>query len=258
MSYGLQLSASGVMSALYRQDVFANNLANMDTVGFKPDVPNMRARQPARQEDHLDWLPSNDLLERLGGGVAFGPNRTSFAQGGIKPTGNPLDCALVGEGFFVMRDEADKSGEALRFSRDGRFTRNANGQMVSASSGLPLLDAGGTPISLPDGPVQIGADGTIRQGPREIARIGIMDFNHRQELRKLGHGVLAGTATTLGDSKPATPIVRQHAVEDSAVNEFKAMMDVTGAGRDVDANVALMQQHDRMLDRAINTLARVG
>src|SRR5881396_1878551 len=118
MSYGLQISASGVMTSLFAQDVYANNLANIDTPGFKADIPSIMPRQAVRQEDGLPFLPSNKLLERLGGGVLLNPNRVDFTQGSFKDTGNPLDLAISGDGFFVVRDETDKQTERVRLTRD--------------------------------------------------------------------------------------------------------------------------------------------
>ena len=65
MNYGFQISSSGLLTALYRQDVYANNMANMDTVGFKPDIPALMQRDAARTEDHLPFAPSDAMLERL-------------------------------------------------------------------------------------------------------------------------------------------------------------------------------------------------
>ena len=89
MNYGLYLSAAGVLTNSYRQDVFANNLANVNTVGFKPDLPVLRTRPPEAIEDPAPFGTSNDLLERLGGGVLAGPQRTSFAPGPVEQTHRP-------------------------------------------------------------------------------------------------------------------------------------------------------------------------
>lgn len=106
MNYGLQISASGVLTSMYRQDVLANNLANMSTVGYKPDVPTTMLRDPARIEDDLGFMPSNDLIERLGAGVLSAPNRVSFAQGALETTNRPMDLAIEGDGFFVVRNDS--------------------------------------------------------------------------------------------------------------------------------------------------------
>jgi flagellar basal body rod protein FlgG len=258
MSYGLQISASGVMTAMYRQDVFANNLANMDTVGFKPDVPTSRPRDAVRQEDGLMHLPSNALLERLGAGALLNPNRVSFSQGAVKPTGNPLDVAIEGEGFFVVRQIADTSGDAKRLTRDGRFTRNAEGQLVMAAGGLPVMDRGGNPITLGPGAVTIDGDGSVRQNNEIVAQLDVVELSDPSRLRKEGHSLFVGSSEVMASLKPATGSLRAGALEDSGADEVRALMQMTSASREIDANVALIQQHDRMLDRAINVLGRVS
>lgn len=73
MYYGIQLAASGALTSLYRTDVLANNLANINTAGFKPDMVYTRQRDTARVEDDLPFLPTDDLLERLGAGSTWPP-----------------------------------------------------------------------------------------------------------------------------------------------------------------------------------------
>ena len=86
ISYGMHLSASGALTSMHRQDVITNNLANARTPGFKPDIALQIARDPARIEDGLGNLPSNQLLERLGGGTHVLPTIVSFAQGVLEQT----------------------------------------------------------------------------------------------------------------------------------------------------------------------------
>ena len=117
MNYGLQIAASGVLVQMHRTDVLANNLANIDTVGFKPDWAGALARDPARREDGLLGLPSDALVERLGAGVLAAPTMTSFAQGPIRQTGRDLDAAIRGTGFFVVGGESGPA--SLRLTRDG-------------------------------------------------------------------------------------------------------------------------------------------
>jgi flagellar basal body rod protein FlgG len=257
MSYGIQISASGVMTSLYAQDVYANNLANIDTPGFKADIPAILPRQAVRQEDHLPFLPSNKLLERLGGGVLLSPNKVDFAQGGLKTTGNPFDVGITGEGFFVVKDESDKDGARVRLTRDGRFTRDSSGRLVMASTGLPVLDVQNRPITLGPGKVAISDDGTVCAGGRECGKIQLASVPDKSGLKKLGHSLFLANSDALGTSA-ATGTMHQFSYEDSAADEVKTLMRMTSAGRDVESNVALIQQHDRMMDRAINGLGRVA
>ena len=91
MNYGLHLSAQGVLANLYRQDVFANNLANMGTVGFKRDLAMISQRSPEALEDAHPFELQNGLLDRLGGGVFAGPQQVLFSQGSMQKTNSPLD-----------------------------------------------------------------------------------------------------------------------------------------------------------------------
>jgi flagellar basal-body rod protein FlgG len=149
MNYGMHISASGALSAMYRQDVLSNNLANINTNGFKADQPAVRYRPSVREEDGLSFMPSNELLEQLGGGVQVVQPRTRFEQGTIEETSNDLDLAIKGDGFFVVRSETTDGADRLRMTRDGRFTISSKGQLVMASSGMPVLDVQNRPIEVP-------------------------------------------------------------------------------------------------------------
>ncbi len=261
MNYGLYLSTSGILSAMHRQDVATNNLANINTVGFKPDFASARSRDAARIEDGLTSFPSNDLLERLGAGVMMNPTRVSFEQGALQTTGVDLDLAIQGDGFFVLRDQSaegtDGSG-GMRLTRDGRFTRDAQGRLVSSSDGLPVMSTANRPIVLPPGPVAIGLDGVIRQRGAPIARIQITDVPDRSALTKLGHGHFEVPRQQWDARSAAKGVVKQGEVEGAAVDPIAALMSVTGAAGDAERNFGMIQYHDRLMDRAINTLGRIS
>lgn len=245
------------MTALYRQDVWANNLANMDTVGFKPDVPSAYARPNVRAEDNVPWLPSNALLEKLGAGAMLNPNRISFAQGALRTTGQPLDVAIQGDGFFVVQDRTSDA-QTLRLTRDGRMTRNNRGELVLAASGLPVVDTRSRPI-IPDarGEITIDGEGSIKQNGRTIAQLKLVDVPNKSELRKLGNGLLEASPGTIAAQRQASGVVRQGAIEDSGVDEVRALLAMTSAAREVDANVDMMKTHDRLAETAIARLGRV-
>ncbi len=258
MNYGLQISASGALTALYRQDVLTNNLANANTVGFKPDLAAARQRDTARVEDRLFAMPSNALLERLGGGVFLERNRVQFGQGALERTGGPLDVAVRGEGFFVVRDESDATGDRLRLTRDGRFARDARGRLVTATHGHPVMDTANRPIVLNGaGPVTIDADGTVRQGPVAVAQIQLAAVTDTARLDKLGHSLFRAPTGVVAQRRQAGGTLEQGFVEASGVDEIKTMLQITAASRDVEANIGMIQQADRLMDRAINQLGRV-
>ncbi len=258
MNYAMEMAASGVLTSLYRMDVMSNNLANVATAGFKPDMPFTIQRDPARIEDNLT-LPSNRMLERLGAGVTLAPNQTNFEQGPLQKTGNPLDLAIQGDGFFMMLDEKAPTSERIRLSRDGRFTRNGEGTLVSANTGQPVLDVSNRPISISgQAAVDVGPDGTVRQSGTVIAQIQVVSVPDRSRLGRVGNGMFRAPADTMSGLKPATGVVRQAMIEGSAVDPIKALMGVTDAGKAAEANLAMMSGADRLLERAINGLGRVS
>ncbi|GMV25800.1 MAG: flagellar basal body rod protein FlgG [Phycisphaerae bacterium] len=259
MNYGLQLSASGALTALYRQDVYANNLANINTPGFKADVPANRQRLVVRQEDGLLSMPSNDLLEKLGGGVQVATPVTNFAQGSLDSSANPLDLAIEGNGFFVVRAATSGSADRLRLTRDGRFTLNSEGHLVMATTGMPVLDDQNRPIEITGvGPVTVGTNGVVRQGEREIATLRLVDVPNRRELRKMGENLFAAPATAMNNLAPATGTIVQGARERASVDEITALLDVQSAGRAASANLAMISYQDRMTERAIAQLGRMA
>lgn len=257
MNYGLYISASGAAASMYRMDVASNNLANINSVAFKPDRVVARQRDAARIEDGVS-LPSNAMLERLGGGVHMFPSRVAFEQGPLQSTNNDFDLAIQGRGFFVTRDLADASGDRVLLTRDGRFTRDVNGRLVTIGDGLPVLDTANRPIVLPPGQVMIGGDGVLRYEGQEFARLAFVDVPDPSRLTKMGHSGYRASADALTSMRPAPGTVRQGHLEGAAIDPIVAMLAVTTARDDTERNTSMIQHHDRLMDRAINVLGRVA
>ena len=170
----MYLAATGVLTRMYRQDVLANNLANVNTVGFKPDVVYTRLRLPERLES--GGASPQQLLERLGGGHLLSPTRLDLTQGSLTDTGNDLDLAIEGEGFFVVRSTSP-GNEQLRLTHDGRFTPNTAGELSMAGTGMSLLDTANHPNRLDRTTTvhgrtndELGPDGQVRTTPHVGAR----------------------------------------------------------------------------------------
>src|ERR1700744_3999436 len=104
MNYGMYLSATGVMANSYRQDVIANNLANAETVGFKRDQATFQQRLTAAPEMGRRDL-SDPRMDNIGGGFFIAPTQTDLTQGELETTGNHLDAAIVGKGFFGVNNK---------------------------------------------------------------------------------------------------------------------------------------------------------
>jgi len=258
MNYGLYLSASGVLTNMYRQDVFANNLANVKTDGFKPDVPTIRQRNPESVEDHFGFDVQQALLDRLGGGVLAGRQRINHAQAELTQTGNALDVALTQPKTFFAIAQTDAAGQtAVRLTRDGRFSLGPNGQLVQTATGRPVLDTGDQPITLRPGvPVSIDDTGRIVQNGTVVGRLQVAAVNDPDHLIKHGDGVLRIPES---DTRRVveSPQMRSGHLEASGADPIRALMQVVEATKAVTANGNLIRYHDLIMDRAVNTLGRV-
>jgi len=259
VNYGLYLSASGVLTNTYRQDVFANNLANVETVGFKPDSPSIRQRDPEAVEDQLGVDVSNELMDLLGGGVLAGTQRINFTPGSPQKTGHGLDVALIEKNqFFAIRSLDPDTGETqVRLTRDGRFTRNSADELVT-QSGHKVLDASDQPIVVAGrGPATITGEAQIQVNGEIVAQLQVARVADLDRLTKRGDGQFSFEGQDPRIAVEA-PNVRPGFVESSGVDPIMTMMQVVAATKAVTGNANMIRYHDQLLDRAVNTLGRVG
>ena len=254
MIYGLYLSAGGVLSSSYRQDVLANNLANSETVGFKKDVPLFRQRLTEAQLRRLPPGPAtNALLEPIGGGIFANPTLIDSSQGELEPTRSPLDVAIEGRGYFAVDD-----GGETRLTRNGQFAVDREGHLIlSNENGQKVLDARQQPIKLePTGGVAIGADGTVTQHRQPVAQLGLFDVANRSLLHKQG-----GTLLRYGDQEllPAERgTLHAEFVERANVDpatELAALMDTQ---RQLEANANMIRYQDQTLSKLVNEVGKIG
>jgi len=260
MNYGLYLSASGVLANTYRQDVFANNLANVETPGFKPDLPSIRQRDPEAIEDNLGFQGSNELLDKLGGGVLAGRERINFNQGTPRQTGNPLDVMLQEKHQFFAVEQIDSTtGQAeVRFTRDGRFTLNSARELIT-QSGKRVLDMQDRPIVI-DGPGQASIAETghiILNNQPTGQQLQVTRIDNLDGLTKRGQGLFTFQGP---DPRQAveSPNIKSGFIEASGVDPIMTMMQVVAATKSATGNANMIKYHDRTLDQAVNTLGRVG
>ncbi len=247
MIRGIYTSASGMIAESLRNDTIANNLANANTAGYKQDI--------AVTKDFNTMLirrindgEEQPVIGSLGTGVITDQNVTQYAAGKMLHTGNELDVALDGKGFFVV-----KTPQGLRYTRNGTFTRSAQGELVN-SSGYPVMGQGGT-VQLPDGRISIGEDGTIQVDDSQVDRLLLVDFTGYSNLVKQGDSLFAAPATA--GNAIVTGRVRQGFIEQSNVNVVTEMINLIAGYRAYEVNAKAIQAHDQLLDKAVNEVGRV-
>jgi flagellar basal-body rod protein FlgF len=170
----LTTAASGLRSRTEALDLVANNLANANAAGFKAD-----------REFHNTYFAPEALDGPEGTLPAVSPtvdtNYVDFGQGITVSTGNPLDVALSGPGFFAV-----EGPQGRLYTRNGNFHLSTNGTLLT-QSGESVLGIDGKPIRLdPQKTVQISSDGSIVQDGQTVGKLTVTDFDNRQGLRKAG------------------------------------------------------------------------
>jgi flagellar basal-body rod protein FlgF/flagellar basal-body rod protein FlgG len=227
MDSGYYAAMTGLVARTQALDTAAANLANAQTPGYR-----------AEREFFRSVLLGPDALNsQLGQTVnnygLLGGDRLSMAQGALEQTGNPLDLAIEGQGFFMVQ-----TPQGLRYTRDGSFHRAQNGQLVT-EAGEPVLTAAGQPIAIPPGDVSVGGDGTVSVAGGTVATVGVVTFPAGTELVPEGANRYVAPAEV-------TPV----AAKDSAVHEGAleaANQDVVEGSLDL----IVMQRQAEMMQKAL-------
>lgn len=224
-------------------DVVANNIANSSTTGFK--------RQGVQFETYI----SRPSFKQS---TSFVYDRATFRDttpGTIKSTGNPLDLAIQGDGYFQIQ-----TPQGVQYTRAGAFRTDNQGQIVT-SGGLPVLSDAGQPISLSEdaSDITISGDGTITAqigtatSRAQLGRIGVVQFENDQALEPTEANLL----TTNQTPTPVTEsVIAQGSIEDSNVKPVLEMTNLIQIQRAYERAASLISQENSRLTSAIEKLAR--
>jgi flagellar basal-body rod protein FlgG len=280
---GLFTGASGMSAQQVRLDAISNNLANVDTDGYKRDVAVHKAFAELllrRVDDDgvtLNPFGSGDMapvVGNIGTGVENNEVFTEYEQGALKQTENDFDLAMDGGGFFAIQTP---SGE--RYSRSGAFVLGKEG-FLETKEGYPVLGENG-PIQVKANNFKVDKDGNVYvngdyqddpfrlvsreendwKGLKKLDTLKIVDFPKDRFLAKQGASLWRSTEES-GDAailpKGSRPKVSQGFVEASNVNPVLEMVRMIEVNRAYEANQKSIQSEDSMLGRLINETARVG
>jgi len=258
VNYGLYLSASSALANIHRQSVYANNLANVQTVGFKPDSVTVRQRLPERLTHPGAIADPQQMLEQLGGGVQLGPTTISNRQGDLSATGNPLDLGIVGEGFLMVGDRSGNP-EKTALTRDGRLLMDHDGFLAMSANGMRVLNSAGLPIQLDARtPARIHADGRVEQDERIVGRIALVTTAPGDRLIKAGANLLRIEGKPVAALPQADGRIESGHIESSAVDPIDTMMKMISASRSAQSAIEMMKYHDQLLGQTFNTFGRIA
>jgi flagellar basal-body rod protein FlgF len=248
MPYGLYISAEGAHAQTKRMEVLANNLANVDTPGFKRELTMCQARL-AEETLRGNDRPGSGSVNDVGGGVWVAGTETDHSQGTLKRTGLPTDMAINGDGFFVV----DQKGQSF-LTRAGNFAVNAEGILVN-QAGDPVMSDEGTPIEInPFTPWRVSPEGAIEQDGGKTM-LAIVQPNGPGDLIKHGENFFR----SLVEPQPVPPEtreVRQGYLEMSGVRPTLEMLELIETSRAFEMNVGMIRNHDQMLGALVNRVMR--
>jgi len=234
---GLYAAASGMIAQQSQLEAIANNLANLQTPGY-------RSEQLALSDLAYNRINETGSATAAGAGAKAVLLGYSQQPGPLRETGNPLDLAIEGEGFFVLRG---RGGERL-LTRDGNFSLDGEGRVVSAG-GLYLEP----PLALPAGArpseLSISPEGVVRLRGRQIGRIEVVTVPAPDQLLAVGEGNFAPTAAS-GAPRPAAARIRQGFLEGSDVELAAELAQMALAERSYQMDATAVQTEGQMLSIA--------
>ncbi len=240
MQSGLYVSLSSQIALERRLTTIADNMANVNTTGFR--ATNVK----------FDEVMSNTQNE-LGAKVAFvsqGNDYLSERHGEIQKTGNPLDFAVKGDAWFAINTPVGKV-----LTRDGRFTMSETGELLS-SRGYPVLDAGGAPIQVPrdGGPIAVAADGNIYQNGKQVGSLGLFAADLAVGFVRYENSGVIPTQAPAAVVNRSDIGVMQGFLEQSNVNAIGEMTELIQVNRAFESITALIRDSEGSFEEAIKTL----
>ena len=246
MSYGLYISAEGAQAQAQRLEIIANNMANVETPGFKRDIPTFQARfSEAIQQG--DSYPGSQDIDDVGGGVKMIGVETDFSATSVRQTSIPTDFAIGGDGFFQVRRP---HGQEL-LTRAGNFTITGAGKLVTQSGDFSVLDDSGNEIVLEaNQPWSINPGGVITQRGSSFP-IGLQQASSLGDLVKVGNNMFRSLAP-MQPIELGQRIVQQGYLEQSGVNPTSEMMAMIETSRAFEANTKIIQHQDSMMSALIS------
>ncbi len=256
MNQALWVAKTGLDAQQYSMNAVTNNLANVNTVGFKKsravfeDLMYQTVRQPGGQSSEDSTLPSGLMT---GTGVRSVATQKIFSEGGVIQTDNEKDMMISGRGFFQILMPDGNTG----YTRDGQFQLDADGQIVT-SNGYPLASSITVPTDAKPGSLTVGSDGTVtvvKSGsvePSQIGKMELADFVNPAGLQPIGDNLFIETAAS-GAPQTGNPgsnglgTMIQGALEGSNVNVVEELVNLIETQRAYEMNSKAISAVDSML-----------
>lgn len=249
MIRGLYTAASGMLAGLLRHETIVHNLSNVQTIGYKADRATL-TDFPSLLLTQIREGQSGPEVGQAGTGVSLGALTTDFSEGVFKLTDHPFDFAIAGEGFFRL-----ETPDGVRYSRDGRFHRDADGQLITAD-GYRVLGTDG-PLSVPEGQLTVTTRGELFVDNTLVGQFSLARFDNMADLIKDGQTLFVNQEAEPQLIAPEEVQINQGYLEESNVNTAQAVTEMMNVLRAYQASQRLVQFQDQINGQVANELGRV-
>ena len=258
MIKGLYSAYTGMVNQEHRMDVLTNNLANVNTNGYKKEGATAQSFDSILAYKIKDNSEGYRLAKRIGvnnPGVKIGEGYTDFSQGPLKTTENTYDLALTDKGFFAVQFTDKAGNDSVKYTRDGNFTLTSNGELVT-QDGAFVLDENGRSIKIdPLKDTQINTSGQIIQDGRVVATIQVTDFADYNYLERYGENYYQPIDGA--EEIEAAGKVYSGYLETSNISVVSEMVNMIAVSRAYETNQKVITTFDGTLDIAANQIGRV-
>jgi flagellar basal-body rod protein FlgF len=267
---GVYTALSGAMAQSLKLDTIANNIANVNTPGFKRDQQvfneylTANEKPPTTIQVPRITASIESFYDNQGGDKSFVDSKgtfTDFSQGSLKRTGNPLDVALAGPGFFEV---ATPSG--VRYTRAGNFTMDGNGKLVT-KDGYPVLKAGDAAddpanrtIQIADSQaLHISDQGEIFAGEQSLGKLSVIKVLNPDSIQKGGQSLYGFKPNAKPEvSVIENPSMQSGFIEMSNVNVIQEMTDMIQTHRVFESTQKAINAYDGMADKLVNVVGKTN
>lgn len=258
MIKGLYSAYTGMVNQEHRMDVLTNNLANVNTNGYKKEGATAQSFDSILAYKIKDNSEEYRLAKRIGvnnPGVKIGEGYTDFSQGPLKATENTYDLALTDKGFFAVQFTDKAGNDSVKYTRDGNFTLTSNGELVTQDGDF-VLDENGKSIKIdPLKDTQINTSGQIIQDGRVVATIQVTDFADYNYLERYGENYYQPIDGA--EKIEAAGKVYSGYLETSNISVVSEMVNMIAVSRAYETNQKVITTFDGTLDIAANQIGRV-
>lgn len=255
MDSGFFTSAVGMLDGFNVENDISNNLANLQTPGFKERVPVLDnfSKVLYNSQEQVGMWPGQTVTEvgRFGTAPLINSYGLNLAQGNPKYTGSPLDLMLVGNGFFTVRD-----GSRTLLTRNGSFHRSAAGLLVT-HEGYTVLDQGGQPVKVPPGNLEVNRYGELLVHGKRVGLLGLASVPVGKPLTEAGAGYYLGPGRAVAPLTSSVGVLQGY-LETSNVDMATQMSAMLSAQRAYQANSSMLQMQDNTMSLAVNDLGKVS